>query len=293
MSHKRFRTSLSSIAQYRREAHPSKRLKALEISDDDIHSLHQSFESSESEEHYREELVPRFSNHPSTNSKLHSRNLSPQHEDHKTTSPTHAQNDDGILRNILAYNPHARRPTFDLERPGARDQLINDIQRAESMIWCLICEYSKNCFDLSSRSDAVNAIQNYLARHIYSTMLPNISETSCYEIKATALATLTKITFITLSNEPSVNRINGLLHARVCDLLGDAMVKVVDMMTENDLRHFVHKEELYPRMKELQKLVAKLRWPIEGLERIMECFNKAFMRSRQGRFNTSLRKAFS
>lgn len=239
---------------------------------------------------YIEELSPQLSYHLMSNATLRSSIISMQETETKALRHQPSQTDEKLLRNILAYNSNARRPTFQLERPVAQDQLISDFRHIGNMTWNLICEYSKISFDFASRYDAINAIENYLTRHINNAMLPNIYEHTAFEIKATALATLTKITFSTLSNDPSVSRINGLLHARVCDLLGDAMVKVVNTMNEDDIRHFKQEQELYRRMKELQKLVGTLRWPIDGLQRIMDRFGRSGgARSRQGKFRMNFR----
>jgi len=48
------------------------------------------------------------------------------------------------------------------------------------------------------------------------------------------------------------------------------MVKVVGQLRGEDLGRLVQERRLCGRMKELQRLVATLRWPIEGIERCVE-----------------------
>lgn len=216
----------------------------------------------------------RFSYHANTNAMLRAKMMSMRHADFNSLLSRTAEADGGLLYHILAYNPKVRHATLKCGREEEQEQHISNFQHVGSMIRSLVFEYSRTARNLQARYDAVNAIQTYLTRNIENTILPYVSEDSSHELKAAALSTLTKFIFCTLPIDRSLNRINGLLHARVCDLVGDAMSKVAETLSEEDARLFVEEKELVHRMRELQRLVRQLRWPIDGLEQIMALFRR-------------------
>lgn len=274
--------------------HPFKRQKHVAFASSDTSTSTESFTSylsPESKELHHQALTPRlvsFRINPNSTHPSKPISTTPKAGKLKTALKT-TPSDHALLRNILAYDHTTRRPTFNHLRT-AQDQLIADILQIGRMVWRLICEYSNICHDLSARFDAVNAIQSYLTRNINNIILLNIASATPYETKCIALETLIQITFNTLSNDSTVIGINGLLHARVGDFLGEAMVKVVVELSEGDLGKLVQERRLCAKMKELQRLIATLRWPIEGVERCVEAFQG--YSKRQGRLSRYSFKIF-